>query len=118
MALTAIARFTPAALCTILIPRSLNLDFFRCRFTIRLPYIYPKRDIVPVERMFRPIFCADPAFMRLDPASTSGPTTVTMARSAAFSRGELLLHATAIVLALCLRAYSIAATVNGVRPLA
>ena len=37
---------------------------------------------------------------------------------AALSSGELRLQATATVLAPCARAYSIAATVNGVRPLA
>src|SRR5207302_1907730 len=73
---------------------------------------------VLLESMFRIIFWAVPAFIRVEPEITSGPTSATIARSAAFSRGELRLQVTAIVLAPRRRAYSSAATVNGVRPLA
>ena len=42
-----------------------------------------------VEIMLRTILWAVPAFMREDPARTSGPTWVTMAKWAARSSGEL-----------------------------
>src|SRR5438445_9944515 len=73
--------------------------------------------MAPVESMFSTSFCAVPAFRREEPASTSGPTSVTIARCAAFSSGELRLQVTAIVLAPLRRASWTAATVNGVRPL-
>ena len=73
--------------------------------------------MAPVEIMLRTILCAVPAFMRDDPANTSGPTSVTMAKSAARSRGELRLQVRAMVLAPRRRAYSRAAMVKGVRPL-
>ena len=44
----------------------------------------------------RIIFCAVPAFMRLEPAMTSGPTSVTIATCAAFSSCEPRLQVTAI----------------------
>ncbi len=55
--------------------------------------------------------------MREDPARTSAPTSVTMAKSEARSSGELRLQVSAMVRAPRLRAYSTAAMVNGVRPL-
>ena len=73
--------------------------------------------MAPVEIMLRTILCAVPAFMRDDPASTSGPTSVTIAKSATRSSGELRLHVSAIVLDPRQRAYSTAAIVKGVRPL-
>ena len=73
--------------------------------------------MAPVEIIFRTILCAVPAFMRDDPASTSAPTSVTMAKSAARSSGELRLQVSAMVWAPRRRAYSTAAMVNGVRPL-
>lgn len=73
--------------------------------------------MAPVEIILRTILCAVPAFMRDDPAKTSGPTSVTMAKSAARSRGELRLQVRAMVLAPRRRAYSRAAIVKGVRPL-
>src|ERR1700733_8648270 len=71
----------------------------------------------PVEIMFRTILCAVPAFMREDPARTSAPTSVTMAKSAVRSRGELRLQVRAMVRAPRRRAYSRTAMVKGVRPL-
>src|ERR1700719_3019226 len=55
--------------------------------------------------------------MRDDPASTSAPTSVMMAKSAARSSGELRLQVSAMVRAPRRRAYSTAAMVKGVRPL-
>src|SRR5271157_2404118 len=63
------------------------------------------------------ILWAVPAFMRDDPARTSGPTSVTMAKSAARSSGELRLQVRAMVQARRRGAYLTAAMVNGVRPL-
>ena len=70
-----------------------------------------------VEIMLRTILWAVPAFMRDDPASTSGPTWVTMAKCAARSSGELGLQVRAMVRAPRRRASVMAATVKGVRPL-
>ena len=109
---------TPAACSRMLTPRCTSFSFFRWTLTIRFPYTYPRRVMAPLESMFRIIFWAVPAFIRVEPEITSGPTSATIARSAAFSRGELRLQVTAIVLVPRRRAYSSAATVNGVRPLA
>ena len=54
--------------------------------------------IAPVEIMLRIIFWAVPAFKRVEPVSTSGPTTGSMARSAAFPPRLPALHAMATVL--------------------
>ena len=43
--------------------------------------------MAPVVIMFRIIFCAVPAFMRVEPEMTSGPTSATMAISAAAASG-------------------------------
>src|ERR1700722_16309634 len=67
--------------------------------------------------MLRTILWAVPAFMRDDPARTSGPTCVTMARWAARSRGEFGLQVRAMVRAPRRRASAMAETVNGGRPL-
>src|ERR1035438_354939 len=73
--------------------------------------------MAPVEIILSTILCAVPAFMREDPARTSAPTSVTMAKSPARSSGELRLHVSAIVRAPRRWAYSTAAMVKGVRPL-
>src|SRR5436853_381355 len=65
--------------------------------------------MAPVVIMFRTIFWAVPAFMRLEPVRTSGPTSVTMAKWAARSSWELGLQVRAMVSAPRLRAYSTAA---------
>ena len=41
---------------------------------MRLPYTLPSRIMAPVDSMLRIIFCAVPAFMRVEPVMTSGPT--------------------------------------------
>ena len=43
---------------------------------IQLLYVIPSRIIMAVLIMFRTSFCAVPAFMRLEPVMTSGPTAV------------------------------------------
>src|SRR6476661_4711347 len=74
--------------------------------------------MAPVDSMFRTIFCAVPAFMREEPATASGPTSVTIVIWAALASSDPGLHVTATVLAPRARAYLRAATVYGVRPLA
>src|SRR3954467_13502182 len=107
----------PVASATMRIARWINFSFLVQTFTMRLPYTYPRRVMAPVEIMLRTILSAEPAFRREDPARTSGPTSVTTAKSAARSRGELRLQVRAMVWAPRRRAYSTAAMVKGVRPL-
>src|SRR3989441_13122778 len=73
--------------------------------------------MAPVESIFRIIFSAEPAFMRLEPATTSGPTSATISTCATFPRRELRLQVTATVLAPRARANSTAAMVEGGRAL-
>ena len=51
------------------------------RSTIRLPKVLPSRTIAPVLSMFSTSLVAVPAFSRVEPLRTSGPTTGVMARS-------------------------------------
>ena len=51
------------------------------RSTIRLPNVLPSRTIAPVLSMFSTSLVAVPAFSRVEPLSTSGPTTGVIARS-------------------------------------
>src|SRR3989442_14362656 len=74
--------------------------------------------MAPVESIFRIIFSAEPAFMRLEPATTSGPTSATISTCATFPRRELRLQVTATVLAPRARANSTAAMGKGGGPLA
>src|SRR5438132_145749 len=53
-----------------------------CTSTIRLLYTLPNRAIVTVVSMLQISFCAVPAFIRVDPVSTSGPTSGVMAMPA------------------------------------
>src|SRR5471032_1813440 len=69
--------------------------------------------MAPVVSMFSTIFCAVPAFIRVDPESTSGPTSATISISAALPSSDLGLQTTAAVLAPFLRANSTAAMVWG-----
>ena len=66
-----------------------------------------------VESMLRTSFCAVPPFMRVEPATISGPTATQISSSAASASGESGLHASATVSAPRARASVIAATVNG-----
>ena len=62
--------------------RSRSLSEFDFTSTIRLPYVLPARTIAAVVSMLSTILVAVPAFSRVDPAITSGPTVSTMATSA------------------------------------
>ena len=62
--------------------RARSFAFVATTSTIRLPYVRPSRTIVTVEIVFSTSFCAVPAFIRVEPAITSGPTTATTAWSA------------------------------------
>src|SRR5262249_11945811 len=62
--------------------RRLSFSFVARRFDIRLLYTNPSLIIVPVDSMLRIIFCAVPAFIRDEPAMTSGPTAGAMLISA------------------------------------
>ncbi len=78
----------------------------------------PSRTIAMVEKRLSTIFCAVPAFMRVEPAGASGPVSTRIGCSLADRSFEPELLATPIVSAPRMRASVIAATVNGVLPLA
>ena len=66
--------------------------------------------------MLSTIFCAVPAFIRVEPASTSGPTTGTIATSTACAISDPGTQVTATVNAPSARARLTAPIVYGVRP--
>ena len=70
------------------VARSRSLVLRGCTFTIRLPYTYPRRIITAVLIMFNTSLVAVPAFMRVDPAITSGPTSGVIAIRARRASGE------------------------------
>jgi len=55
-------------------PRSRSLSLQAIKSTIKLPYARPIRIIAPVVMVLSTSFVAVPAFIRVDPVSTSGPT--------------------------------------------
>src|SRR2546427_567328 len=59
-----------------------------CTSTIRLLYTLPNRAIVTVVSMLQISFCAVPAFIRVDPVSTSGPTSGVMAMPASCASSD------------------------------
>ncbi len=61
--------------------RSRSFSDPTCTSTIRLPYVLPIRIIDAVVSMLRTIFVAVPAFSRVEPAITSGPTAGAIVRS-------------------------------------
>ena len=65
--------------------------------TIRFPNVRPSRTMVTVEIVFRMSFCAVPAFIRVEPAITSGPVTATISWSARRPSLESRAHTTATV---------------------
>ena len=85
---------------------------------MRLPKHLPSRTIAPVENMFKTSFVAVPALSRVEPLSTSGPTTGCIKRSTRESNSESVLHVRPMVVAPTARAYSTAPSTYGVRPLA
>jgi hypothetical protein len=86
------------------------------RSIIRLPRVLPIRTIAPVVIMFRTSLVAVPAFSRVDPAMTSGPTKGAISRSTARPRGLGRLHAIPTVAAPRARASPTAPSTYGVRP--
>ncbi len=68
--------------------------------------------------MFRISFCAVPDFMRVEPVTTSGPTTASIGTSAWREISAPRTQLTAAVNAPILPAYSSPPTTYGVRPLA
>ena len=73
--------------------------------------VKPNRVMARVVIMLQMSFCAVPAFMRVEPATTSGPTSATISMSAARPSGEPGLQVIPTVLAPRPRAYSTAAMV-------
>ena len=63
--------------------------------------------------MLRIIFCAEDAFIRVEPDKISGPTSAQMVTSATCERSEFGLQVMAAVLAPRVRAYSVAPTTYG-----
>ncbi len=89
-----------------------------CTSTIRLLYTLPNRTIVAVVSMLQTNFCAVPAFIRVDPVSTSGPTSGVMAMPAACASGDPGTQVMATVIAPRRCASRNAPSVKGVVPLA
>ena len=63
------------------------------RSTMRLPNVFPSRTMAPVVSMFKTNLVAVPAFRRVEPLKTSGPTTGVIARSTTALRSASGLHA-------------------------
>ena len=57
------------------VPRSTSLSLTAMRSTIRFPYTFPSLIMVAVEIIFNINFVAVPAFIRVEPVTTSGPVT-------------------------------------------
>src|SRR5690242_1273071 len=108
----------PLASTTLRRARSRSLSFAGATPTIKPPYVRPSRIIVTVEIVLRTSFCAVPAFSRVEPAITSGPTTTATSSSARAAARLPRALATATPSAPHSRATSSAARTNGVEPLA
>src|SRR5437867_8221967 len=102
----------------ILRPRSRNLAFFICTWIIKLLYTWPSLIIAEVVIMLRTSFSAVPAFMRVEPVITSGPTIGAIETSAISAILDLGLQVMLRTLAPMDLPYLIAPMVNGVLPLA
>ncbi len=85
--------------------------------TIRLPNVLPDCTIAIVENMFSTSFWAVPAFNRVDPLITSGPTSTSMGNSTTALSGVRALQESPMVAAPSSRARAPAPSTNGVRPL-
>ena len=108
----------PLASTTLRRARSRSFALAGVTPTIRPPYVRPSRIIVTVEIVLRTSFCAVPAFSRVEPAITSGPTTTAISCSARAAAWLSRALATATPSAPASRATSSAASTNGVEPLA
>ena len=98
--------------------RSRSLSEFDFTSTIRFPYVFPARTIAAVVSMFRTILVAVPAFSRVEPAMTSGPTPRMMATSARSFSADRGSQVTPMMGARAARALATAPRTNGVIPLA
>src|SRR5579884_510245 len=112
------ASLAPLASATFRRARSRSFAFPGSTATISPPNVRPRRIIVTVEIAFSTSFCAVPALRRVEPATTSGPTTTATSWSAAAASGVPRAHVTATVRAPAAAAASTAASVNRVVPLA
>ena len=73
----------PVAVTTMRRARSTSFSLPADTSTMRFPKVRPRRTIVTVEIVLSTSFWAAPALRRVEPAITSGPTTTSMAWSAA-----------------------------------
>ena len=87
-------------------PRSFSLRLVMLTLIIQLLYVIPSRIIVAVLIRFKTIFCAVPAFIRVEPVMTSGPTAVCIVTSAIFDIGVFSAQTIATVFAPLLLANS------------
>ena len=101
----------PVAIATARRARARSLSFDAWTSTIRFPYVLPSLTNVTVESVFSASFCAVPAFIRVEPAITSGPTSSRTSRSATRASSLPRTQTTAIVRAPAIRADSTAPTV-------
>ncbi len=67
--------------------------------TMRFEYVRPIRTIVAVEKAVSTSFCAVPAFIRVDPAMTSGPVSTVTRMSTSSPTVTRGLHDTSAVVA-------------------
>ena len=112
------SRGAPVAVITMRRTRARSFSFAALTSTMRLSNVLPSRIIEMVETMFSTSFWAVPAFSRVEPASSSGPTTTTISRSTARPSSESGAQTTHAVEAPAAAAASIAPSTYGVRPLA
>ena len=97
--------------------RSRSFLFAGRIYFMRLPYTLPNLTITPVDIMLSTSFCAVPAFIRVEPEITSGPTSGEIAMSAMPAMRELGLQERAIVSAPSDFAYSSAPATYAAEPL-
>src|SRR6266851_202625 len=98
--------------------RSASFSFVSIMSIIKFSYTCPSRAITAVLSMLSAIFCDVPAFSRVDPVNTSGPTSGAITIFASRPTGIRKFDVTATVVAPRFRAYFSAPTTYGVVPLA
>ncbi len=95
-------------------PRSLAL--VACMLTMRFEYVRPILIMVAVENEVSTSFCAVPAFIRVEPVTTSGPVSTVIRMSTSSGTGASGFPVTRAVAAPRCRAVRSAASTYGVRP--
>ena len=118
-AFRAATRSTCATSITMRSPRSISFLLVAFKSTMRLPYVFPSRTMAPVVSVLSASLVAVPAFIRVDPVTTSGPvrmTMVTSQRSSSSSGGSEQVRKTVRAPRACARAK--APRTKGVVPLA